>query len=254
MGIFDFLKGNRSASGADGQEKSLQRHAERVQDKRALSPDRFASIEYLCRLDTEESWRAVLPRLNFTVDPSITDREEKQFILDSVAEASEAAIEPVKEFLRKTTAVNWAIKMLRTLVEPEVFVAELIDVLAHEDTSYQKNPERKILAIIALEDENDPRIAAAVLPFLEDVNEDTRFHAVRTLLARGDASVAEALFTLLGREDSTRVRTTVADGLAEKAWACPEGQRARVSPVLQRVPTGPYALSVDGVLVVTPGR
>lgn len=249
MGIFDFLKGSRGATSADAQEKTVQRHAERVLDKRALSPDRFASIEYLCRLDSEESWRAVLPRLNFTVDPSITDREEKQYILDTVAEASEAAVEPVKEFLRKTTAVNWAIKMLRSLVEPEAFVAELIDVLKNEDTSYQKNPERKIQAIIALEDEDDPRVAPAVLPFLDDVNEDTRFHAVRTLLARGDASVAGPLFALLGREDSTRVRTTVADGLAEKAWPCPDEHRERVIPVLPRIPTGPYTLTPEGVLV-----
>jgi hypothetical protein len=84
MGLFDFFKGKGAASG-DAQEKTLMRHAERVLDKRAMSPDRFASIEYLARLGTEEAWRALLPRYNFTVDPTITDREEKAYRTNKVS-------------------------------------------------------------------------------------------------------------------------------------------------------------------------
>ena len=151
MGLFDFFKGKGAASG-DAQEKTLMRHAERVLDKRAMSPDRFASIEYLCNLATEDAWRALLPRYNFVVDPSITDREEKQFIFDRLSRAPESAVVPVKEFLRKTTSVNWAIKMLRALVSEEQFVGEMAAILKNEDTNYQKNPERKIQAIVALEE------------------------------------------------------------------------------------------------------
>lgn len=243
MGLFDFLRG-RNAGGAD----PLQKHAERVLDKRAMSPDRFASIEYLCKVGTEEAWRALLPRFNFTVDPSITDREEKQFILEHISEARETAVEPVKEFLRKAQAVNWPIKMLRSLVPQEQFVAELIDVLSGEETAYQKNAERKIQAIIALEDCADPRVPDAIIPFLDDVSEDTRFHAVRTLLAQDDPKGAAPIFALLVRDDSLRIRTNVAEGLAEKGWACPEELREKVVPLLPRIPTGPYTLSADGVL------
>lgn len=243
MGLFDFLRG-RNAGGAD----PLQKHAERVLDKRAMSPDRFASIEYLCNVATDEAWRALLPRFNFTVDPSITDREEKQFILEHISEARETAVEPVKEFLRKAQAVNWPIKMLRALLPAEEFVAELIDVLSGEETAYQKNAERKNQAIIALEDCPDPRVPDAVAPFLDDVSEDTRFHAVRTLLAQDDPKSAGAIFALLVRDDSLRIRTNVAEGLAEKGWHCPEELREKVLPVLPRIPTGPYTLDPSGVL------
>ncbi len=243
MGLFDFLRG-RNAGGAD----PLQKHAERVLDKRAMSPDRFASIEYLCNVGTDEAWRALLPRFNFTVDPSITDREEKQFILERISEATETAVEPVKEFLRKAQAVNWPIKMLRALLAPEHFVAELIDVLAGEETAYQKNGERKNQAIIALEDCPDSRVPDAVAPFLDDVSEDTRFHAVRTLLAQGDEKSAAPIFALLVRDDSLRIRTNVAEGLAEKHWACPEEFREKVLPILPRIPTGPYTLDPSGIL------
>jgi HEAT repeat protein len=246
MGLFDFFR--KSPGGPAEQERTLARHVERVMDKRSLSPDRFASIEYLSKLGTDDAWRALLPRLNFTVDPSITDREEKQYIFDAVTRGGESAVEPVKEFLRKTTAVNWPIKMLRELLSAEDFAAELIDILKGEDTVYQKNPERKIQTIIALEKDKDPRVAAAVAPFLEDASEDTRFHAVRTLLAQEDAAAAPALCALLARDDSMRLRTTVVDGLASLRWAVPDEHREKVTTVLARLPNGPFSLGADGVI------
>lgn len=247
MGLFDFFKGKGAASG-DAQEKTLMRHAERVLDKRAMSPDRFASIEYLCRLGTEEAWRALLPRYNFTVDPTITDREEKAYILESISKAGDAAVGPVKEYLLKANAVNWPIKMLRALVSEEQFVGEMAAILKNEDTNYQKNPERKIQAIVALEEVQDPRIAAAVLPFLDDVSEDTRFYAVRTLLAQDAPETADALLELLARDDSMRIKTTLADGLLERGWPCGEAAREKAAPVLPRLPNGPFSFDPEGAL------
>lgn len=247
MGFFDFFKGKGGASG-DAQEKTLLRHAERILDKRAMSPDRFASIEYLCKLNTEEAWRALLPRYNFTVDPTITDREEKQYIYESIAKAGDAAVVPVKEYLLKANAVNWPIKMLRALVPEGDFVAEMTALLKNEDTSYQKNPERKIQAIVALEEVLDARVAAAVTPFLDDVSEDTRFHTVRTLLAQDAPESADALLALLTREDSMRIKTTVADGLVERRWPGAAEPREKAAPVLSRLPNGPFAFDAEGVL------
>lgn len=252
MGLFDFFKGKGAAT-ADAQEKTLLRHAERILDKRAMSPDRFASIEFLCRLGTEEAWRALLPRFNFTVDPTITDREEKDYILAAVAKAGEAAVGPVKEYLRKASSVNWPIKMLRGLVKEEEFVGEMVSLLEGEDTNYQKNPERKIQAIIAIEDTADPRVAPAVLPFLDDVSEDTRFHAVRTLLAQDAPQTADALLALAAREDSMRIKTTIADGLVERRWPGGAEAREKAAPVLSRLPNGPFAFDADGALT-RPGR
>lgn len=254
MGLFDFFKGRSSGSG-ESAERQVQRHAEKVLDKRAMSPDRFASIEALCKLGTEEAWRALLPRFNFTVDPTITDREEKQFIYDYVIGAGEAAVEPVREFLRKSNAVNWPIKMFRELVSREDFVTEMLELLKGEDTSYQKNPERKIQAVVALEESPDPRVAAALLGFLQDVNEDARFHTVRTLLAQESlAAVGDALFEQLVRDDSGRVRSTIADGLVEKGYAAPEAVREKLLTVLPRLPNGPYSLDAAGVLTRVGGR
>ncbi len=251
MGLFDFFR--KSSAGPAEQERLLARHAERVMDKRSLSPDRFQSIEYLCKLGTEDAWRALLPRYNFTVDPSITDREEKQYIFDNVVRGGEAAVEPVKEFLLKTTAVNWPIKMLQKLLSEGDFAAVMLEILAAEDTVYQKNPERKIQAIISLEGIADPRVAGVVGRFLEDASEDTRFHAARTLLAQEDASAASALAALLVRDDSMRIRTTIVDGLVENAWALPAEHREKVGALLNRLPNGPFVMDADGI-ITRPGR
>jgi transcriptional regulator with XRE-family HTH domain len=83
----------------------------------------------LARLGTEEAWRALLPRYNFTVDPTITDREEKAYILEAISKGGDAAVGPVKEYLLKANAVNWPIKMLRALVSEEEFVGEMAAIL-----------------------------------------------------------------------------------------------------------------------------
>jgi hypothetical protein len=246
MGLFDFFR--KGSNGPVDQEKLLARHTEKVMDKRSMSPDRFASIDFLCKHGTEEAWRALLPRYNFTVDPSITDREEKQYIFDHIVEAGETAVGPVKEYLRKTSAVNWPIKMLRELLSTEDFVSELLDVLKNEDTVYQKNPDRKILSIIALESAKDDRVVSAVQTFLDDASEDTRFHAVRTLLAQESPASALPLAALFVRDDSMRVRTTVVDGLVTRQWAVPSEHRDKVGSLLSRLPNGPFLINAEGLI------
>jgi hypothetical protein len=248
MGLFDFFKGRGAPkAGAGADDKTLAKHAERVLDKRALSPDRFASIEYLCRLGTPDAWRTVLTRFNFTVDPSITDREEKQYIFDAIVAAPEGAIEPICDYLRGTDALNWPVKMLRKVVDRERLVSELLALLAAFDTGYAKNADRKAQIIAELESEPDPRVSRAVLPFLGDFTEDVRFSATRTLFEQGDAETsAGALAKLLAEDDSARIRTTVIDGFVSTGWAVPQAHQEGVRVALRAVPTGPWSLGADG--------
>jgi hypothetical protein len=248
MGLFDFFKGKGSAKAAPAaDEKTLSKHAERVLDKRAMSPDRFASIEFLCKTGTQDSWRSVLPRFNFTVDPSITDREEKQYIFDSVVAAPENAVEPICDYLRSTDSLNWPVKMLRKIVDRERLVSELLALLEPFDTGYSRNADRKGQIIAELESEQDERVPQAIVPFLRDFTEDVRFHAVRTLFGQGNEALSiEPLAKLLIEDDSARIRTTVIDGLLETKWRVGEPQREAVLAALRTVPTGPWTLDAEG--------
>lgn len=249
MGLFDFFKSKGSTKSAPADDKTLAKHAERVLDKRALSPDRFASIEFLCRTATPEAWRAVLPRFNFSVDPSITDREEKQYIFDAVVAAPDNAVEPLCEFLRTAESLNWPVKMLRKIVDREKLVSELLALLSTFDTGYARHADRKAQIIAELEEETDPRVPPAVVPFLKDFSEDVRFQAVRTLFRQGDAQVGAApLAKLFVDDDSARIRSTIVDGFAESQWAVPTELRDPFRAALRTVPTGPWTLTADGTL------
>jgi hypothetical protein len=71
-------------------------------------------------------------------------------------------------------------------------------------------------------------VREAVEPFLEDVNETIRFHAVETTFKQNDLKSLEPLLKLLETEESVRVKNKVADGLLFRGWVIPEGQRADV--------------------------
>lgn len=250
MGLFDFFKskpaGNAQAASDD---KTIAKHAERVLDKRGMSPDRFASIEFLCKTATAESWRAVLPRFNFAVDPSITDREEKQYILDSIVLHPEHSVEPVCEFLRTAESLHWPVKILRSISNNDRVVAELLELLKDFDTGYARKSDRKGHIIAELESSQDDSIAPAILPFLKDFTEDVRFHTVRTLFAqkRTEESLAQLLATL-SEDESMRIKTTIVDGLVEQKWTISAEQAKMIQPMLNSVPTGPWRVTPEGVV------
>ena len=66
--------------------------------------------------------------------------------------------------------------------------------------------------------------------------------AAATLLAQGDASAVPALAKMLIDEESVRVRSKVAEGLAQRAWPLAEDARAALRNTL---PAG-YALDGGG--------
>lgn len=206
LGLF----GNKSGTGA------LKKHAARVANKRAQAPDRWESIKALGAIESSEACEALLVRFTYQVDPSITDQEEKDAAFEAVVRQGERAIEPLRAFLRRSESIAWPLKGLdRVLSEGEV-IAELIAILEPMDTEYERDPQKKIEVLSALEERRDPRIADAVVRFLEDVNETARFHAVSTLLAQENVLAhRQALLDTLIREDSVRVRARVLQGFAE---------------------------------------
>src|SRR5262249_26019084 len=137
-------------------------------------------------------------------------------------------------------SLAWPMKITKALVDDAEYVDELLRWLAKWDTEYSKFVDPKVQILAALEEHKHPRIREEVERFLEDVNEPARFHAAATLLAQDDRAVAPALARLVADEESVRVRTKVAEGLASRAWPLGEDARAAVRGVL------PPAYALDG--------
>src|SRR5258706_3536293 len=175
MGLFDFFsKGKGEKGKGDGAPKAppkkgqpeIARHAKLVGNKLSQNYDRQEAIEELGRIATAESSAALLKRFDFTMEPSITDQEEKESTLRGLAAAGEAAIDPIREYCKKAESLTWPLKTLRGIVPPESFAEELLAILDLFDTEYVRNPEPKIQLIAMLEEFHTEDVRVSVKPFL----------------------------------------------------------------------------------------
>ena len=231
------LFGKKSGSSA------LRKHAERAGNKRAQALDRWEAIQALAAAGTAEAVEALLVRFTFYVDPTITDQEEKDAAFEGVLRSGDAALGPVTAFLRKAESISWPLKILDRLASAEEVTSKLLDMLSGMDTEYERDPQRKIQVLSALEERTDPRIVEAVTRFLEDSNETVRFTAVGALLAQAEAeSAREAIVECLCNEESVRVRNRILQGFIERGWDFAD----RVDEVRPKLPPG-YALDKKGV-------
>ena len=242
MGLFDLFKGKPKGGGKDGEKKSspAAKYAEAAGSKRAQAYDRQEALHELAKLKTGDAAEALLRRFTFMVDPSITDQEEKQLAFDGILAAGKDAIEPVRAFAARAESLAWPMRILKELLSEEELVDELLVWLGRWDTEDAKFIDPKLQLLHALEDYRASKIREAVTPFLQDVNEPARYHAVATLLAQKEPEAVGPLLACLLDEESVRIRMKIADGLAQLGWEVPEDQREPVRKVL------PYEFGIDG--------
>lgn len=226
MGFFDLFKGKKEDKGTvSADAKAAAKWAEKAADKRAQNYDRQEALQALAELGTPEAAAALLKRFNFLIDPSITDQEEKQVAFEGVLRAGKGAVEPVRAYSAKAESVAWPIKIMKAIVDEEPYIDELCMWLSRWDTEYAKFIDPKIQLLVALGEHKSPKIVEAVTPFLEDVNEPARFHAVVTILTQKDESVVPALIETLIQEESLRIKNKILDGISAAGFTIPEDLR-----------------------------
>jgi HEAT repeat protein len=248
MGLFDRFKGGAKGE-TKGKATSFARWAEKAGDKRAQDYDRQEAIRELADLGTPEAVEALLKRFGFTIDPSITDQDEKDAAFRGILRAGEAALAPLRAHVTKADSLGWPMKILKELTTPEQYIDELILWLRRWDTEYSKFIDPKLQLLVALEEQKNSNIVDAVIRFLDDVNESARFHAVGSLLAQDDVRVIDALSKGLANEESVRVRNRILRGFAARDWRIPSDRVAAVQGV---VTTG-VRLDRDGRVLVAAG-
>jgi hypothetical protein len=132
--------------------------------------------------------------------------------------AGEQALEPIRLYCARAESLTWPLKVLRRIVPPEDVVGELLLLLEQFDTEYLRNPEPKIQLVALLAEYPSDEVREAVEPFLADVNESVRFHAVSTVLAMADATSLGPLVEAMIDEESLRIKNRIARGLEERRW------------------------------------
>lgn len=245
MGLFDLFRGTTRGDRKErGKSSPAAKWADRI-EKRVQNYDRQEAIQALADMGTADAAAVLLKRFTFHMDPSITDQEEKDAAFRGVLRAGKDAIDPVRAFAAKAESLAWPMKIMKELVGTDEYVEELLGWLNRWDTEYAKFVDPKVQILTALEEQRHPRIREGVERFLEDVNEPARFHAVSALLAQDDPAAAPALAKLIPDEESVRVRTKIADGLAQRGWPLPAEERDTVRKALP----SPFALDAAGRVI-----
>lgn len=222
MGLFDFLSKKEGAEPKKASSKELARLEKLVANKLSQNYDRQEAIEELSKMATAESAAVLLKRFNWSMDPSITDQEEKESSARGIAGAGEKALDPIREYCKRAESLTWPLKVLKEIVPRERFAEELLAVLDLFDTDYVRNAQPKVQLIAMLEEYPSEDVRVAVEPFLQDASEPVRFTAVATIFAMNDSAVVSSLVAALEQEESLRVKNRIAQGLDERGWSVPE--------------------------------
>jgi HEAT repeat protein len=237
VGILDIFGGKSPQRATKLRSKVVQKYG---------GPEaRQKAIEQLGEMEYPEATTSLLARFTINVEPQTTDADEKEHVFELIRARGQAAVEPVRNFLRRTdSASSWAVRLLGELLPPEAYVGELCEQLNTLSQAYTRDPEKKLVLLGAVEHLQDPRIAPEVLPFLEDMADDVKIAALRALAPRSFATAREPILHLLtAPETARRVQTAAIEALAQSGFGV-QGYREKVEALLPE----PFFVDKAGIL------
>jgi HEAT repeat protein len=214
MGLMDMI-------GMGGPEGKIRRLTKKSMEKFGPAENRQGAIEELGEMKTEPAIDALLLRYTFRVDPGITDDEEKARVLALVLQAADTALPSVKRYILTRDEISWPLRALSDLLPEEAVVKFLVEVAQKVSSEYSRVPEKKVLLLHALLTHKAPQITPAVLPFLEDMEDEVQIAAAEVIARQGDDAGREPLLQhfLKSHEGSNaRVREALAGLLADSTW------------------------------------
>ncbi|HYS11628.1 MAG TPA: HEAT repeat domain-containing protein [Myxococcales bacterium] len=240
MGLLDML-------GVGGPDAKVRRLQKKASQKFGPAENRQGAIEELGGLKTEAAIEALLTRYTFRVDPGITDDDEKARVLALISQAGEVALNPVKRFIQTRDEISWPLRALEALLPEAEVVKFLVEVAKKVGGEYSRVPEKKVLVLHALSNRRSPEIAPAVLPFLEDMDDEVQIAAAEVVVKQQDPAGREPLiqhFLKAHESSNARVREALSGLLADSGWDV-KGYTPKVEAAL---PAG-YKLDSKGKVV-----
>jgi hypothetical protein len=226
MGLLDFFGGGTPADKA-------QRLKAKATQKYGDAATRQKALQQLIDLKHVDAVPVLMNRFTFNVDPQTTDAEEKEHVFQAICDLEKDCVEPVKAFLtRSDTASSWALKILDTVLNPDEVMAIVTDELKRLGANYTRDPEKKEVLIRFLEGKQDERVGPVLVPFLNDMSDDVKMAALKTLASLKYEPARETLLTLLTTDETAkRVQTACIATLVETGFAV-QGFREKVEAKL----------------------
>jgi len=238
VGILDIFGGGKSPERAT-------KLKSKVTQKYGGPEARQKAIQQLGEMDLPEATASLLARFTITVEPATTDTDEKEHVFGLIRSRGEAAVEPVRTFLRRNDqASSWALRLLREILPADRYVTAVVEHLKEVSEAYTRDPEKKLVLLHEAESLEDPRIAPTVLPLLDDMADDVRIGALRALAPRAYPEAREPMLKLLtAPETARRVQTTAIEAIARSGFGV-QGYREKVESLLPE----PFFVDKAGIL------
>jgi hypothetical protein len=230
MGLLDIFSAEKR------QAKRLVKEIRTANNKYTPKDYRQVALSYVIECAKKKDAEAIsglLFRLNVNCEPSTEDEKEKDWACETLVEIGRDGLPQLRKSLRCAESVTWMHRILRQVVTPEEYKAELLDVLNDFDTEYERNPDRKLQTIVALAEVSGPEVVAAIVRFLDDVDETVRFQAVAALVQHADEQAREPLLDRLVKEESIRIRDEIIAAFALLSWST-AGYKNKIDELLPK--------------------
>lgn len=224
--------------GLFSKDRALKRAADKTANQHAQSPDRWAAMEKLARIGTDEALFGLCRRFSFKYDKTIEDQQEKQWAVDALAGKGTVVIEPLRRYMKSAQSLHYPLAVLSRVAPPKETVFAIVDeILADEPPGYTRDPERRTDLISWLgewDDAPNDEVTRRLIPYLADFDENVRYQAVDSIALKPHESAAEPLMKALVRaeEESRRLRQRIAEVLAENEWTVTE-HKDQISPLFE---------------------
>jgi len=237
VGILDIFGGSGPDKARKLKTKVTQKYGDPTSRQKAISQ--------LGEMNIPEAISSLLARFTVTVEPLTTDADEKEHVFELITSRGRSAVNSVREFLRSTdTSSSWAVRLLSALLPEPELIGICVEFLHQLGSTYTRNPEKKIVLIQFLTGKDDPRIAPALVPFLEDMSDDVKISAIKGLAPLKYEPSREPLLHLLTAEDTARrVQTAAIAALHESGFGV-QGYREKVEALLSE----PYFVDKSGLV------
>src|SRR3989449_2569999 len=214
MGLLDML-------GRGGPDAKVRRLQKKASQKFGPAENRQGAIEELGGLKTEAALDALLTRYTFRVDPGITDDDEKARVLALISQAGEVALGPGKRFIATRDEISWPLRALDALLPEAEGVKFLVEVAKKIGGEYSRVPGKKGLLLHPLSAHKALEIAPAVLPFLDDMDDEVQIAAAEVIVKQQEPAGREPViqhFLKAHEGSNARVREALAGLLADSGW------------------------------------
>ena len=211
-------------------ERALQRTVKKATNKLSQSTERWAAMEKLLEIGTDESLYHLLRRFSFASLKGVDDEQEKAWVVQVMSAMGERCLVPLRRYMKNAGTIAYPLRILEDVANREQALEIIDELLEIEEPGYTKDPDKRKQLIDWLSEWHsctDEDAVSRIVPYLADFDEGVRFATVEALSLRCTETAAEPLVSALLNEDeeSGRLKTRIVEVLHEKEL--PVGERKK---------------------------